>query len=197
MSLSIAQSAIKTNLYELGIDQLADDLSEFGYPLFRARQIWQWLYRHYVDDFNEMTNLPLPLRQQLATMFTLRSSTIVSSQQSIDGQTTKVLFRLDDNQLVETVLMKYRKRRTLCISTQAGCAMGCVFCATGQMGFFRNLSVPEIISQVLHFARQLRKENQKVTNIVLMGMGEPLHNYNNTLAAVDRFIDDVGFNLGA
>lgn len=197
MSLSIAQSAIKTNLYELGIDQLADDLSEFGYPLFRARQIWQWLYRHYVDDFNEMTNLPLPLRQQLATMFTLRSSTIVSSQQSIDGQTTKVLFRLDDNQLVETVLMKYRKRRTLCISTQAGCAMGCVFCATGQMGFFRNLSFPEIISQVLHFARQLRKENQKVTNIVLMGMGEPLHNYNNTLAAVDRFIDDVGFNLGA
>ncbi|NCF68546.1 MAG: 23S rRNA (adenine(2503)-C(2))-methyltransferase RlmN [Chloroflexi bacterium] len=197
MSLSIAQSAIKTNLYELGIDQLADDLSEFGYPLFRARQIWQWLYRHYVDDFNEMTNLPLPLRQQLATMFTLRSSTIVSSQQSIDGQTTKVLFRLDDNQLVETVLMKYRKRRTLCISTQAGCAMGCVFCATGQMGFFRNLSVPEIISQVLHFARQLGKENQKVTNIVLMGMGEPLHNYNNTLAAVDRFIDDVGFNLGA
>jgi 23S rRNA (adenine2503-C2)-methyltransferase len=169
MSLSIAQSAIKTNLYELGIDQLADDLSEFGYPLFRARQIWQWLYRHYVDDFNEMTNLPLPLRQQLATMFTLRSSTIVSSQQSIDGQTTKVLFRLDDNQLVETVLMKYRKRRTLCISTQAGCAMGCVFCATGQMGFFRNLSVPEIISQVLHFARQLGKENQKVTNIVLMG----------------------------
>ena len=197
MSLSIAQSAIKTNLYELGIDQLADDLSEFGYPLFRARQIWQWLYRHYVDDFNEMTNLPLPLRQQLATMFTLRSSTIVSSQQSIDGQTTKVLFRLDDNRLVETVLMKYRKRRTLCISTQAGCAMGCVFCATGQMGFFRNLSVPEIISQVLHFARQLGKENQKVTNIVLMGMGEPLHNYNNTLAAVDRFIDDVGFNLGA
>jgi 23S rRNA (adenine2503-C2)-methyltransferase len=197
MSLSIAQSAIKTNLYELGIDQLADDLSEFGYPLFRARQIWQWLYRHYVDDFNEMTNLPLPLRQQLATMFTLRSSTIVSSQQSIDGQTTKVLFRLDDNQLVETVLMKYRKRRTLCISTQAGCAMGCVFCATGQMGFFRSLSVPEIISQVLHFARQLGKENQKVTNIVLMGMGEPLHNYNNTLAAVDRFIDDVGFNLGA
>lgn len=197
MSLTIPEPAGKTNLYDLSLGQLTNLISNQGYPSFRAIQIWQWLYQHYVNDFDKMTSLPLSLRQQLGTTFTLSTPTIVSSQDSLDGQTTKVLFRLQDNQLVETVLMKYKKRRTLCISTQAGCAMGCVFCATGQMGFFRNLSISEIISQVLHFARQLRMDEQHVTNIVIMGMGEPLHNYDNTLAAVDRLTDSDGFNLGA
>jgi 23S rRNA (adenine2503-C2)-methyltransferase len=197
MSLPNPESAVKKNLYDLSLVQLINHINELGYPSFRARQIWQWLYQHYVNNFDKMTNLPLSLRQQLDAIFTLNTSTIVSSQHSVDGQTTKVLFRLQDNQLVETVLMKYKKRRTLCISTQAGCAMGCVFCATGQMGFFRNLSISEIVSQVLHFARQLHRNNQHVTNIVIMGMGEPLHNYDNTLAAVDRLTDKDGFNLGA
>jgi 23S rRNA (adenine2503-C2)-methyltransferase len=197
MSLTIPEPAGKTNLYDLSLGQLTNLINNQGYPSFRAIQIWQWLYQHYVNDFDKMTSLPLPLRQQLGTTFTLSTPTIVSSQDSLDGQTTKVLFRLQDNQLVETVLMKYKKRRTLCISTQAGCAMGCVFCATGQMGFFRNLSISEIISQVLHFARQLRMDEQHVTNIVIMGMGEPLHNYDNTLAAVDGLTDSDGFNLGA
>ncbi len=197
MSLTIPEPAGKTNLYDLSLGQLTNLINSQGYPSFRAIQIWQWLYQHYVNDFDKMTSLPLSLRQQLGTTFTLSTPTIVSSQDSLDGQTTKVLFRLQDNQLVETVLMKYKKRRTLCISTQAGCAMGCVFCATGQMGFFRNLSISEIISQVLHFARQLRMDEQHVTNIVIMGMGEPLHNYDNTLAAVDRLTDSDGFNLGA
>jgi len=181
----------------LSLVQLTNHINELGFPSFRARQIWQWLYQQYANNFDMMTNLPLPLRQELDAVFTLNTSTIVSSQQSLDCQTTKVLFRQHDNQLVETVLMKYKKRRTLCISTQAGCAMGCVFCATGQMGFFRNLSSSEIVSQVLHFARQLHKDSQHVTNIVLMGMGEPLHNYDNTLAAVDRLTNNDGFNLGA
>jgi 23S rRNA (adenine2503-C2)-methyltransferase len=121
----------------------------------------------------------------------------VQWQESSDRQTKKVLFNLNDGQLVETVLMEYSRRRTLCISTQAGCAMGCVFCATGQMGFFRHLSAGEIVAQVLYFARQLASRNEHVTNIVLMGMGEPLHNYVNTIKAVDVLTDDDGFNLGA
>jgi len=137
------------------------------------------------------------MRTQLDKLFTICEYTIVSSQRSNDEQTSKVLFRLPDGQLIETVLMKYKKRRTLCISTQAGCAMGCVFCATGQMGFFRNLSAGEIVAQVMYFARHLAQFEERVTNVVFMGMGEPLHNYDNTLGAVDKLTDPTGFNLGA
>jgi 23S rRNA (adenine2503-C2)-methyltransferase len=172
-------------------------LAQLGQPAFRARQVWEWLYRHYAADFSEMTNLPGDLRAQLAREATLSIGEVVLSQHSADGQTKKVLFQLPDGQFIETVLMRYQRRRTLCISTQAGCAMGCVFCATGQMGFMRHLSVAEIVGQVMFFARELAAEGQHVTNIVMMGMGEPLHNYDNTLAAVDRLTDPAGFNLGA
>ncbi len=187
----------KQSIYDLSYPQLTEQLVSLDQPNFRAKQVWQWLYRRYANSFSEMVNLPIDLRQKLEELFSLETADIVLSQQSKDRQTTKVLFRLPDDQLVETVLMKYEKRRTLCISTQAGCAMGCVFCATGQMGFFRHLSSGEIVAQVIHFARKLVNENQHVTNIVLMGMGEPLHNYDNTLAAVDKLIDGSGFDLGA
>jgi 23S rRNA (adenine2503-C2)-methyltransferase len=104
---------------------------------------------------------------------------------------------LADDNYIETVLMRYEKRRTVCISTQAGCAMGCVFCATGQMGFMRNLSVGEIVSQALHFAEELSSTGDRITNVVFMGMGEPLHNYDNAMRAIDRLTDADGFNLGA
>ena len=185
------------NLYDLSLPELTALLAEWGQPAYRARQIWEWLYRHYVGTFDEMTTLPGGLRERLAAETTLSIGDIVLSQHSADGQTKKVLFQLPDGQYIETVLMRYEKRRTLCISTQAGCAMGCVFCATGQMGFMRHLSVAEIVGQVIHFARELAAQNQHVTNIVMMGMGEPLHNYDNTLAALDRLTDPVGFNLGA
>jgi 23S rRNA (adenine2503-C2)-methyltransferase len=116
---------------------------------------------------------------------------------SIDRQTVKILFHLVDNQPIETVLMYYDKRRTLCISTQSGCALGCVFCATGQMGFRRNLTSGEIVEQVLHFARHLNESNERLTNIVIMGMGEPFHNYTETMAAVDRLNHPQGMNIGA
>jgi 23S rRNA (adenine2503-C2)-methyltransferase len=116
---------------------------------------------------------------------------------SSDGETVKTLFTTWDSKSVEAVLMKYDQRRTLCISTQAGCAMGCVFCATGQMGFSRSLTSGEIVEQVLYYARMLAAENDHVTNVVVMGMGEPFHNYDNTLAAVDRLNDSRGYNLGA
>lgn len=187
----------RINLYDLDYEELEQFLAGLGEPAFRARQLWTWLYRHYAADFESMTNLPKVLRQKLAEVARLDVLQPVSQMKSGDGQTTKVLFQLPDGQLIETVRMDYEQRHTLCISTQAGCAMGCVFCATGQMGFFRHLSDGEIVAQVMHFARELSEEDLRVTNVVLMGMGEPLHNYDNTMAAIDRLTDHEGFNLGA
>jgi 23S rRNA (adenine2503-C2)-methyltransferase len=189
--------AEKLILYDLTYDELINSLAELGEPKFRARQVWEWLYKKYVTSFVEMRNLPKSLIEKLEETAVIHIATIASKQYSSDGQTEKVLFQLPDGQFIETVLMRYKKRRTLCISTQAGCAMGCVFCATGQMGFFRNLTMSEIVAQVLYFAHQLAQTGEHVTNIVMMGMGEPLHNYSNTLAALDRLTDETGFNLGA
>ena len=189
--------APRDSLYDMSFTDLESRVKLLGQPGYRAKQIWSWLYQRHVGDIDEMLNLPQTLREQLGEQFLLDTAEVVTSQQSQDERTTKVLFRLPDGQLIETVLMEYEKRRTLCISTQAGCAMGCVFCATGQMGFFRNLSQGEIVSQVLYFARVLADRDEHVTNIVFMGMGEPLHNYDNSLAAVDVLTDAQGFNLGA
>ena len=115
---------------------------------------------------------------------------------STDFNTEKTLFQLYDNQAIETVFMRYRTRNTVCVSTQVGCAMGCKFCATGQMGFRRNLSSGEIVAQVLYYASLLSKESEKLTNVVVMGMGEPFHNYEATLSAIDRLNDSDGFNFG-
>ncbi len=185
------------SLYDLTLPELTQFVTDLGESAFRAKQIWQWLYQHYVTDFGAMTNLSKALREKLRETAVILTPHIALSQHSNDGQTKKVLFELADGQLIETVLMRYEKRRTLCISTQAGCAMGCLFCATGQMGFLRNLTVGEIVFQVLHFARELAVEGEHVTNIVMMGMGEPLHNYEPTLAVVDCLTDENGFNLGA
>lgn len=179
-------------LYDLTLEQLTTLLASWGLPTYRARQIWEWLYKHFAGGFDEMTTLPGSLRERLAAETTLAIGDVVLSQKSSDGQTKKILFRLPDGQLIETVLMRYEKRRTLCISTQAGCAMGCVFCATGQMGFKRNLTVAEIVGQVMYFARELAAEGQHVTNIVLMGMGEPLHNYEATVKALAILTHPLG-----
>ncbi len=187
----------RTSIYDLEFEELVGLLAELGEPKFRAQQVWEWLYKKYVTEFAEMRNLPKSLIEKLENNAVIHSATIASEQHSSDGRTQKLLFQLPDGQFIETVLMRYDKRRTLCISTQAGCAMGCVFCATGQMGFFRNLTVSEIVAQVLYFAHELAQTDEHVTNIVMMGMGEPLHNYDNTLAAVDRLTDETGFNLGA
>ena len=185
------------SIYDLSFDALAAELSEQGQPAFRARQVWEWLYHHKVTAFDAMTNLPAALREQLATTYRLGRLELEAERHSKDGQTTKRLWRLPDGQLIEGVLMEYDgHRRTACISTQAGCAMGCVFCATGQMGFARNLSAGEIVEQALEFARQLEATNERLSNVVLMGMGEPLHNYDETLAAIQRLNDPAGLNIG-
>lgn len=189
--------AARLNLCDLDLDQLTILMQDLGQPDYRARQIWQWLYRKYANDFEQMTNLPASLRRELAETVSLAGWKVAARQDSSDAMTTKLLFQLSDGNFIETVLMRYDKRRTICISTQAGCAMGCVFCATGQMGFSRNLSVGEIVAQVLHFARELADDGLKVSNVVFMGMGEPLHNYENTVNAVDRLTHSDGLNLGA
>jgi 23S rRNA (adenine2503-C2)-methyltransferase len=187
----------RANIYDLDFSSLTQLVMDLGHPSYRAEQIWRWLYQKYAADFTEMTNLPNAMRNDLAEKSYIPNYSSISSQTSADSQTIKKLFRLSDSTLIETVLMLYDKRRTLCISTQSGCAMGCVFCATGQMGFSRNLSAGEILAQVIYFARILAKDNQRVTNIVMMGMGEPLHNYDNTISSLDTLIHQKGMDLGA
>lgn len=180
------------NLYSLAKDDLIDLLREWGEPKFRAEQIWGWLYDQRVDSFDAMHNLPKKLRKRLADEATLGQLEIALEQSSKDG-TRKRLYKLDDGQFIEAVLMPYDDhRRTACISSQAGCAMGCVFCATGQMGFARQLSSTEIFEQAAVFARELEAEGERLSNVVLMGMGEPFHNYEATLAAIRRLMDDLG-----
>ena len=144
-----------------------------------------------------MSSLPQRLRERLAEETTVNPLSPVAILDSTDGYTRKALFALPDGRQIEAVLMRYDTRQTLCISTQAGCAMACPFCATGQMGFMRNLSAGEIVAQVLHYARLLSREEKEVTNIVFMGMGEPLANYAETWRAIRRLNDPAGFNLGA
>jgi len=187
----------KPDLYDMSFDELQSYVQGTGEPGYRSRQIWHWLYSECVSDFEQMTDLPKTFRQHLAESATIGGAQIAAFERSSDDSTEKILFQLSDENYIETVLMRYDKRRTVCISSQAGCAMGCVFCATGQMGFGRNLSVGEIVAQVLYFAAELAEEGERVTNVVLMGMGEPLHNYENTMSAVDRLTDNEGFNLGA
>jgi 23S rRNA (adenine2503-C2)-methyltransferase len=181
-----------TNLYELTLDQLTALFQQWGEPRFRAKQVWDWLYTNPVDSFDRMANLPKPLRERLAAETTLGALEIVTERSSRDG-TVKRLYRLPDGQLIESVLMPYDDdRRTACISTQAGCAMGCVFCATGQMGFARHLTAAEIVEQAVRYAALLHAEGDRLSNIVLMGMGEPFHNYNNTIEAIRRLMDQLG-----
>lgn len=184
-------------IFDLSLEALAETLQGWGYPAFRARQVWEWVYQHKVNDFAAMSTLPQTLRERLAGAFRLSGLTLVTEQRSSDGQTVKRLWRLPDGQMIESVLMAYDDdRRTACISTQAGCAMGCVFCATGQMGFARHLTAGEIVEQAVQFARVLEAEGERLSNVVLMGMGEPLHNYEATLAAIRRLNDPRGLNIG-
>lgn len=184
-------------IYDLGQPELAERLASWGESTFRVTQVWQGLYLQLWNSPDLFTNLPAALRQKLAETFQfshLQPETILTSR---DKETVKTLFLLPDSQPIEAVLMRYARRRTLCISTQAGCAMGCVFCATGQMGYRRNLTSGEIVEQVLYYARRLRLQGREVTNVVVMGMGEPFHNYEATLAAIDRLNARDGFNFGA
>ena len=205
----------KTDLLGLTLPQLQQWLTERGEPAFRAKQIYRWLYQQLVSDFDAMTNLPIVLRRRLAEETSIGPMIVRSELHSKDDRTRKILLELADGKLIESVLMLYpplgdqSARATVCVSSQAGCAYGCTFCATGQMGFDRHLNAGEIVAQVLYFARELRATLwtakglpgsapiDHITNIVLMGMGEPLHNYENVLQALRILNSPDGFCLGA
>ncbi len=184
-------------VYDFTWEALAKWLEAAGQPAYRTAQIWRSVYRRLLDTPASMTDLPSPLRALLGDNLSFSSMDVKASARSKDGGTEKLLLGMRDGVAIEAVLMRYERRRTACISTQAGCAMGCVFCATGQMGFKRHLSAGEIVEQVLLFARQLAQSGERLTNIVVMGMGEPFHNYEATMEAIDRLNDARGFNFGA
>ena len=183
-------------IYDLSLEDLSTVLGTWGEPPYRALQIWQGLYIQLWNSPEQFTNLPHSLRNHLAEAYRFSGLTPGIVLQSTDGETIKTLLTLYDGRAIEAVLMRYDERNTLCISSQAGCAMGCVFCATGQMGFKRHLSSGEIVEQVLYYARTLKQTGERVTNIVLMGMGEPFHNYEAVIAAIDRLNHPQGINLG-
>lgn len=196
-----------SNIYDLSYEELSSLMNSWGEPDYRTAQIWKGLYQQLWSASGEFTTVPKDLRNKLYEQFTFSNNnenelsfsclSPIKTLKSLDGETTKTLFLLPNGNQVETVLMRYKHRRTLCISTQAGCAMGCVFCATGHMGFQRQLTSGEIIEQVLFFARQLALIDEQVTNVVVMGMGEPFNNYDATMSAIERLNNSQGFNLGS
>jgi 23S rRNA (adenine2503-C2)-methyltransferase len=183
---------MQPSILDLSLPDLEQRLTSWGQPAYRARQVWQALYQRGIDDPSGATELPKPLRARLAEAYAFRTLTEADLQVSQDGRATKYKLLAADGNAVEAVLMTYDRRRTACISTQAGCAMDCAFCATGQMGFARNLTSGEILEQFLRLSRPA-----PLTNLVLMGMGEPFHNYPASLAAVDRLINPDGAGFGA
>ena len=182
---------------DLTHSQLQDLVLSLGEPSYRADQVYRWLYQSLATGFEEMQNLPQGMRQGLEQTADLQSLAPVDESRSSNGLTRKVLFRLPDGETIESVLMLYESRQTVCLSTQVGCPVGCPFCATGQSGFVRNLTPGEIVEQVLYFARQLKEGGQSISNVVFMGMGEPMLNYDATRQAVETLTDSRGYNLGA
>lgn len=184
-------------IYDLRLDQLSEMLEAWEEPGYRASQIWSALYKELKAQPDTFTSLPKGLRGKLKDQFCFNSLSVKAVTNSEDANTRKLLFQTRWQDPIETVLMRYRQRWTACISTQSGCGIGCVFCATGQMGFQRNLSAGEIVEQVLYLARDLHDQGERLTNIVVMGMGEPFQNYEATLGAIDTLNNSEGFNFGS
>ena len=186
-----------TNLFGLDRAALRAVFAEMGEKPFRADQVMQWIYRRGLDDFDGMTNVAKDLRERMKQCFEIRHPELVTEQVSKDG-TRKWVLRLDGGNAVETVFIPEDDRGTLCISSQVGCAMDCSFCSTGKQGLNRNMTTAEIIAQVWFAARTLGGDFQNervISNIVFMGMGEPLANYTPVVTAIRILLDDFGFGL--
>jgi 23S rRNA (adenine2503-C2)-methyltransferase len=180
-------------LVELDLPEIQQLLQEGGYDTFHARQLYRWVHRHAVTDFNLMTNLSKELRAELRERFSVRHPKVVSDQLSSDG-TRKFVLELGDGRRIESVFIPDTPAMTFCISTQVGCAMSCGFCLTGKMGLVRHLTPGEIVGQVITLASATGLLEQPF-NIVLMGMGEPLHNYDNTMKALRMLHAEEGLSI--
>lgn len=207
----------KINLLDLSLAELITQINAWGQPAFRAKQLYRQLWVLLADDFDQMTDLPAAFRGFLKEHACISSLRLLSVYRGDGGLTRKAVFALPGNETIEAVLMVYPERATVCVSSQAGCPMGCVFCATAKLGFMKDLSPGDIAHQVLWAQRMLREipgdvdaegmakhrfdsEEQipgRLTNAVFMGMGEPFNNYANWRASVDRLHDPDGFNFGA
>jgi 23S rRNA (adenine2503-C2)-methyltransferase len=187
------------NLYDLTREQLRLQLVRWELNPVHVARLWNYLYIELAASLDAMPELPPKLRARLAAETQLGVLPTALETASSDGFTHKYLLALHDAEKIETVLMRFTGRVTACVSSQVGCAMGCVFCATGQMGYTRHLSPGEIVAQAVHVARALRtaRDPQRLRNIVLMGMGEPLHNYDAVMTAIDILRDETGLALGA
>jgi len=174
-------------------DEFLSVITHQRFPQYRARQLCEWLYKKNPDAWSGMYTLPAPLRTFLEENFSLFSLELHEAQESRFHDSCKYVFRTHDNHYLESVLITSERRRTICLSTQIGCKYGCSFCASGKAGFVRNLTCAEIVDQIRCIYMHTKK---KVTNVVFMGMGEPLDNYNNTLASLEALTSDWGFALG-
>lgn len=184
-------------LYDLSLEELTGHIVRAGFPAFRARQVWHWVYRQLAPDYATMTNLSAALRVWLTANLPLATMPVIRDVATDDGETHKLLYQTADGQYVETVLMLYPGRATVCVSCQVGCAVGCAFCATGLGGLTRNLSAGEMVQQAIDAARRARDVGRTLTNLVMMGMGEPLQNYAASITFLKRLNDPEGFNFGA
>lgn len=190
--------AERVNLLDFNHNQLRQFFSEIGEKPYRAQQVLQWVHQMGFADFNQMTNLGKSLREKLDQLTEIKLPEIVTSQRSSDG-TCKWLLKLDCGNCIETVFIPEVKRGTLCVSSQVGCGLNCSFCSTAKQGFNRNLSTAEIIGQVWLAVRHLSQMNghhdKQITNVVMMGMGEPLLNFDNVVNAMDIMMDDFAYGL--
>lgn len=193
--------AERINLLNLDVEGIRQWCAQIGEKPFRATQLARWMHRYLVDDFDDMTNLAKSFRAKLKDLAYIKAPVPITEKKSADG-TRKWLFDVGNANAVESVFIPEDDRGTLCISTQAGCPMGCLFCSTGKQGFNRNLETSEIVGQLWYAERQLRREagitdpnDRIISNVVLMGMGEPLQNLDNVIPALRLFLDDNGYGL--
>ena len=184
------------SVYDLQYEQWVEYVKEKGWKTFRAKQIFQWLYRKRVSSFEEMTDLKQEVRDVLALDFYFNTMTLVNKQVSKDG-TTKFLFALKDESLIECVLMIYDYGKTICVTSQVGCNMACTFCASGLLKKTRNLTSGEMTAQVLEVQRLLDEKEERVSHIVVMGIGEPFDNYEEVMRFCRTVNHDLGLEIGA
>lgn len=181
----------KSNIFDLEFDELNNEIIKLGEPQFRTKQIWQWLYSG-VDSFNKMTNLSKALREKLDESFYIGGASIVEKLVSSKDGTRKYLFALRDGKVIESVLMKYHYGNSVCLSTQIGCRMGCSFCASSKLGMDRDLSIGEMVAQVIAIQNDI---GVRISHIVLMGIGEPFDNYDNVVKFLRRMNQPDTLNI--
>ena len=181
------------DIKSLTLSELKEDMLTLGEKSFKATQIYSWLHKHSAEDFDEMTNISKQLRDTLKKNYDIYNCSIEKKLVSVYDDTVKYLFRLNDGELIESVVMKYKYGYTICVSSQVGCKMGCKFCASGIAGFVRNLTTGEILSQVYKAQKDL---GIRISHIVMMGVGEPLDNYDNVIRFLSMISDENGLNIG-